>query len=79
VLAWCWRANDDRYLVVVNLAGEDAQAQVRLPWDELAGRRWNLRAMLAGDDFERDGDELHDSGLYVGMKPWEYYFFALTA
>jgi hypothetical protein len=79
VLAWCWRANDDRYLVVVNLAGEDAQAQVHLPWDELAGRRWNLRAMLAGDDFERDGDELHDRGLYVGMRPWEYYFFALDA
>ena len=79
VLAWCWRANDDRYLVVVNLAGEDGQAQVHLPWGDLAGRRWHLRALLAGGDFERDGDELNDSGLYVGMGPWESYFFALNA
>ena len=79
VLAWCWRANDDRYLVVVNLAAEDGQAQVHLPWGDLAGRRWNLRPLLDGDAFEREGDEMRDQGLYVGMRPWEYYFFALTA
>ena len=79
MLAWCWRANDDRYLVVVNLAAEDGQAQVHLPWGDLAGRRWNLRPLLDGDAFEREGDEMRDQGLYVGMRPWEYYFFALTA
>ena len=35
-----------------------AQARVRLPWDDLAGRRWELTDRLDGERFERDGDEL---------------------
>ena len=78
LVAWCWRANGQRHLVVVNLAGQDAQARIRLPWNDLAGRSWQLRDALNGGDFDRDGGELQDEGLYVGMKPWESYFLALT-
>ena len=67
------------HLVVVNLAAQDAQARVRLPWSDLAGRTWQLHDALNGDAFERDGGELQDSGLYVGMGPWEPDFLALAA
>jgi hypothetical protein len=77
LLAWCWRANGHRHLVVVNLAAEGAQGQVRLPWDDLAGRGWRLRDALGGEAFERDGDSLQHDGLYVGMEPWGTYFFGL--
>jgi hypothetical protein len=77
LLAWCWRANEQRHLVVVNLAAEPAQGQVRLPWDDLAGRGWRLRNALGGEPFERDGDGLQRDGLYVGMEPWESYFLSL--
>ena len=67
LLAWCWRANGQRHLVVVNLAPEAAQGQVRLPWDDLAGREWQLHDALAGEAFARDGNSLQREGLYVGM------------
>ena len=56
------------------------QARVRLPWGDLAGRTWQLRNALDGDDaFERDGDELRDEGLYVAMRPWEPYLLEFTS
>jgi hypothetical protein len=78
LVSWCWRANGQRHLVVVNLAAAQAQARVRLPWSDLAGRTWHLRDALGGGAFDRDGDELQGHGLYVGMGPWESYFLALT-
>ena len=78
LLAWCWRANGQRHLVVVNLDAGEAQARVRLPWSDLAGRTWRLDDALGGATFERDGGELQDQGLYVGMRPWESYFLALS-
>ena len=79
LVAWCWRTNGQRHLVVVNLAAQDAQARVRLPWSDLAGRTWQIHDALNGDAFDRDGGELQDEGLYVGMGPWESYFLALAA
>jgi hypothetical protein len=79
LVAWCWRTNRQRHLVVVNLADQNGQARVRLPWSDLAGRTWQLRNQLDGHAFERDGDELHDEGLYVEMRPWEPYLLALAA
>ena len=58
-----------RHLVVVNLADAPAQARVRLPWDDLAGRRWTLTDRLAGAALRARGDELADEGLYVGARP----------
>ncbi len=78
LVAWCWRTDRRRHLVVVNLADQDGQARVRLPWNDLAGRTWQLRDELDGHAFERDGDELQDEGLYVGMRPWEHYLLALA-
>jgi hypothetical protein len=78
LVSWCWRANGRRHLVVVNLASGEAQARIRLPWSDLSGRAWRLTDALSGRDFERDGTELQDQGLYVGMGPWEPYFLALA-
>ncbi len=78
LVAWCWRTDRRRRLIVVNLAGQDAQARVRLPWSDLGGRTWQLRDELGGDPFERDGDELQAQGLYVGMRPWEPYFLNVS-
>jgi Alpha amylase, catalytic domain len=78
LVAWCWRVQDQRRLVVVNLADHAAQARVRVAWSELAGRTWQLHDELDDTAFERAGDELYDEGLYVAMRPWESYFFALT-
>ena len=42
LVAWCWRHDERRYLIVVNLSGAPSQATVRVPWDEVRGRNWRL-------------------------------------
>ncbi len=79
LVAYCWRTDDRRRLVVVNLAGHDAQAQVRIPWNDLADRTWQLQDALSGNVFERDGRQLQEDGLYVGLAPWESYLLSVTA
>ena len=72
-LAWSWRrAGDARHVVVVNLSDQPAQGRIPLPWPDLPGRGWRLTDLLGGDDFDRDGDELADPGLYVELPPWQF-------
>jgi hypothetical protein len=70
LLAWCWAGGTARHLAVINLAAAPAHARVRLPWQGLAGRAWQLTDLLSGATFERDGGELAAQGLYVGLDAW---------
>jgi hypothetical protein len=84
LIAWCWTPGDDagdarRHVVVVNLSGARAQAQVPLPWPDLPGRRWSLLDLLSGEDFGRDGGQLAGQGLYVDMRPGQFYLLAVDA
>ncbi len=77
LLAWCWRKNDERYLVVINFHPDPAQARVEVPWDELQGKQWCLTDVLSGEAYDRSGDELRDGGLYFGLSPWKAHLFQL--
>ena len=74
LVAWCW----PRALVVVNLSDAPAQARVRLPWTDLAGRTWELTDRLSGERFPRDGDELAAEGLFVALDGWGAHFVGLA-
>jgi alpha amylase-like protein len=74
LLAWCWSQGEARYLVVVNLSEYRSQARVYLPWDNLAGRTWQLADVLNDTMFERDGDEMRLMGLYVDLPAWGFHF-----
>jgi hypothetical protein len=76
LVCWCWATPDSRHLVVVNLSADPAQGRVRLPWGGLADRSWLLEDRLSGASFERDGSELEDEGLYVGLDGWRFHFLA---
>jgi hypothetical protein len=78
VLAWCWLKEDERCFIVVNFSGEPAQALVRVPWDDLRGRTWRLKDVLSGEIYDRSGDEMRDSGLYVELEPWRCHCFRLN-
>jgi glycosidase len=78
ILAWCWARDDERYLIVVNLADQPAQARVEVPWEALPGRAWRLIDVLSGDGFERSGDEMRDVGLYVALAPWSTHFLRVS-
>ncbi|MBV8115505.1 MAG: alpha-amylase, partial [Silvibacterium sp.] len=75
LVAWSWRKDEERYLIVVNLSDLSAQAQVRVPWPEAAGRKWQLNDLLSGITFDRDGDPMLSPGLYVELSPWNFHFF----
>jgi hypothetical protein len=77
LVTWCWAADDDRHVVVVNLSGQRAQGQIPLPWDNLPGRGWTLRDLLQQTTFDRDGGELADPGLFVDLTPWQCHLLAL--
>ena len=51
---------------------------MRLPWDDVAGRTWQLTDRLDGERFERAGDELAAEGLYVALDAWASNFLAFA-
>jgi Alpha amylase, catalytic domain len=79
LVAWCWTAPAARRLVVVNLSDAPAQGRVRLPWDDLAGRDWELADALDDRRFERSGDAMAGEGLYVGLDAWASHLLDVRA
>jgi hypothetical protein len=73
IVAWCWRSAGEHHLIIVNLSGSGAQGLVRLPWDELPGRRWQVTDFFSGQMYERNGDEMRNPGLYVDLPPWGFH------
>jgi Alpha amylase, catalytic domain len=74
MIAWCWSQNESHYLVIVNFSENQSQARIHLPWDNLTGITWQLTDLIAGDVFQRDGNEMHLSGLYVDLPAWSFHF-----
>jgi hypothetical protein len=78
LLAWCRCKREERFLVVVNLSVHSSQARVVIPWAELEGSRWILSDTLNGLEYERDGDEMVDMGLFVDLDPYGFHLFEFT-
>jgi hypothetical protein len=74
LVAWTWRKEEEKHLVVVNLSGQQSQARIRLPWDELEGNPWRLTDVFTGEVLERDGSEMRGPGLYVEVGAWGFHF-----
>jgi hypothetical protein len=77
ILTWCWVKDDERYIVVLNFSDMAAQALIHLPWDELRDKVWRLNDLLSGDAYDRSGDEMRDSGLYIDLGPWGFHLFTI--
>jgi glycosidase len=77
VFAWHGPAGE-RLVVAVNYAGDKSQCHVRLPFADLAGRRWRLQDQLTPAAYDWNGDDLAGRGLYLDMAPWQAAVYALT-
>jgi hypothetical protein len=75
LVAWSWLGTEERYLVVVNLSAQPAQARVQVHWADIGGATWQLLDELSGASYERDGDEMVSPGLYVELGPWKCHLF----
>jgi glycosidase len=74
LLAWSWRHNARRMLIVVNYSDKRSQGMVLVPWDDLNGRVWRLADVLNGEVFLRDGTQMHQAGLFVDLDAWRFHF-----
>jgi hypothetical protein len=77
LVAWCWSNGRKRYLIIINLSGINSQCLVKLPWDDIKGRVWEMNDVMSGEVFKRSGDEMSEKGFYVDLAPWEYHFLRL--
>jgi hypothetical protein len=73
--AWSWVKDNDRRLIVVNLADHAVQARVQVPWADVRGATWRLTDVFSAWSCDRDGDEMSTVGLYVESQAWSFYFF----
>ncbi len=74
LLSWCWYDGDDRFLIVVNYSPGTVQGRVKIPGSDLRSQNWRMNDSLNEITFERNGDEMHDAGLYVALGPWNCHF-----
>jgi hypothetical protein len=78
VLAWCWSGGDVGHLVVINFSAHPAQARIHLnEAGDPAAKNLRFTDLLTASVYLRDGAEVADLGLYVDLKPWESYLFAM--
>jgi hypothetical protein len=79
LVCWCWQNGEASCLTVVNLAASSSQSLVRVPWDHLRGKSWQLKDLFTSAIHERHGDEMCGSGLYVNLPPWGFHIFMWRA
>ncbi len=81
LMAWTWSGDSGgrRHLVVVNFSDAPAQGMVALGWGDLRGHEWRFAELLEGTTFEREGDALAGSGLFVDLQPWRFHVLAVAA
>jgi hypothetical protein len=78
-VAFAWEGpGGERRLVAVNYADNQSQCHVRLPFADLGGKTWRLRDLLSPAAYDRNGDGLEGTGLFLDMKPMSYHAFEVS-
>ena len=77
VFAWLG-SEGERHLVAVNYSPNQSQCHVRLPFEELAAKKWRLENQLAPATYDWHGDDLLSRGLFLNMAPWQACVFSIT-
>jgi hypothetical protein len=77
LVTWCWDGSS-RWLVVVNLGGNDVAGLVHTPWDDLRAQECALVDATNDLRFVRSGDDLVD-GLFVQLPGWGWHLFHVEA
>lgn len=78
IVVFSWRRQSETTIVAVNFAGNQGQCHVRLPFADLAGRKWRLEDQLTPASYEWNGDDLVGRGLYLDMAPWQACVYSLV-
>ncbi len=78
-VVFAWQGSQGDVLVVaVNYAPHQSQCHVRLPYPELAGKKWQLQDQLSAARYDWNGDDLQGKGLFLDLAPWQASVFSLV-
>jgi hypothetical protein len=77
LIAYTWRHGEERRLIVVNYSPASAQGRVPLPDFDVRDHQWQLYDAAKPVEYERDGHEMAEHGLYVDLMPWQSHIFTL--
>jgi hypothetical protein len=76
-VAHIWVEDDGERIVVVNYAPHQSQCYLQLPLADLAYNQWQLQDLMSDAVYNRNGEELQKTGLYLDMAPWQYHVFEM--
>jgi hypothetical protein len=77
-IAFAWELDHERIVVAVNYSAHQAQCYVKLPFDDLATRRWQFKNLFGDATYEREGSDLEARGLYLDEPAWKAQVFSVT-
>jgi hypothetical protein len=83
MVAAAWRDRRDArartFLAVSNLAGSKGYARIPLPSGPFeAGRAYRVLDHVDGSEYERDGAEILDPGLFIALDGCQAHVFEIT-
>lgn len=78
-IAYAWTKGKGRFLVTVNYSHASSQCFVKLPFEDLRNKKWQLKDLIQGTTYERSGDQLVNEGLYLDEPGWKVYVFEFKA
>lgn len=77
-VVFAWEGPKQEAIVVaVNYAANQSQCHVRLPFADLACKKWHLQDQLSPAGYEWNGDDLCGRGLFLDLAPWQTCVFSL--
>jgi len=77
-IAFAWEGADgNRVLVCVNYSPHPGQCYIRLPFPEVASKLWKFDDLTSEANYDREGNDLLRSGLYLDMPGWTYHVFEI--
>lgn len=79
LIAYTWRLDDTRRLIVVNYSEHQSQGRIPMHDFELGEHTWKLVDILDHNKvYHRDGGRLASDGLYVDLMPWSAHIFIIN-
>jgi len=77
-IAFAWEGIDsNRVLICVNYSPITSQCYVSLPFPEFAYKQWRFDDLMSEASYDREGNDLLRSGLYLDVQAWSYHVFEI--
>lgn len=75
-IAFSWESIEGgQVLIAVNYSAHTSQCFVQLPFPQLEGKLLEFKDLLSSTSYERNGDGLSTTGLFLDMQAWDAHVF----